>query len=201
LGTDSEQLPVLRLVAGLGNPGPRYEPTRHNAGFWFVEELARRYGGRFREESKFQGELCRVEVNEQPVWLFKPMAFMNRSGQSLIRLMTFYKIPPSAVLVVHDELDLPPGTVRIKRSGGPGGHNGLRDIIAQLGGGQFLRLRLGIGHPGDSRAVVDYVLRTAPAQEQCLLEQAITDAAEEFPRLLSGHLEKVMHTLHSRQVS
>ncbi|MEE4378474.1 MAG: aminoacyl-tRNA hydrolase [Candidatus Competibacteraceae bacterium] len=201
MDTDTEPTATLQLVAGLGNPGPRYEPTRHNAGFWFVEELARRYGGHFREESKFQGELCRVEVNEQPVWLFKPMAFMNRSGSPLMRLMTFYKIPLSAVLVVHDELDLPPGTVRIKRSGGPGGHNGLRDIIAQLGGGQFLRLRLGIGHPGDSHAVVDYVLRTAPMQEQRLLEQAITDAAEEFPRLLSGHLEKVMHTLHSRQVS
>ncbi|NJN48398.1 MAG: aminoacyl-tRNA hydrolase [Candidatus Competibacteraceae bacterium] len=194
-------MPALQLVAGLGNPGPRYEPTRHNAGFWFVEELACRYGGCFREESKFQGDLCRVEVEEHSVWLFKPMAFMNRSGSPLMRLMTFYKIPLSAVLVVHDELDLPPGTVRIKRSGGPGGHNGLRDIIAQLGSKEFLRLRLGIGHPGDSRAVVDYVLRTAPASEQRLIEHAITDAAEEFPRLLSGHLEKVMHSLHSRQVS
>jgi PTH1 family peptidyl-tRNA hydrolase len=201
LGTDTEQIPALQLVTGLGNPGPRYELTRHNAGFRFVEVLARRYGGRFREDARFQGELCRIEVAEYRLWLFKPMTFMNRSGLPLVRLMTFYKIPPSAVLVVHDELDLPPGTVRIKRAGGPGGHNGLRDIIAQLGSGQFLRLRLGIGHPGDSRAVVDYVLRTAPTDEQRLIEQAMTDAADEFPRLLAGHLEKVMHTLHSRQVS
>lgn len=192
---------TLQLVVGLGNPGPQYERTRHNAGFWFVDELAARHGGRFRMESRFGGELCRIELSGHSVWLLKPMGFMNRSGLPVAGLAAYYKIPLAAVLVVHDELDLPPGAVRLKRGGGHGGHNGLRDLVRHLDGSDFLRLRAGIGHPGSSRQVVDYVLTRAPTAEQQLIDEALADAAREFPRLLDGQLEKVMHTLHSRRIS
>ena len=151
----------LRLIVGLGNPGADYDKTRHNVGFWLLDSLARRYGGVFRREAKFHGEACQVSVDGHPLWLLKPQTFMNRSGASVIALARFYKLVPEAILVVHDELDLPPGAVRLKRGGGHGGHNGLRDIIQQLGSREFLRLRLGIGHPGDSRAVINYVLHPA----------------------------------------
>ncbi len=188
----------LKLVVGLGNPGPEYERTRHNAGFWFVDELARMLRASFRPDSKYAGELAQAAVGGQVLWLLKPMAYMNRSGQSVARLANFYKIPPEAILVAHDELDLAPGTVRVKRGGGHGGHNGLRDIIAQLGNPGFLRLRLGIGHPGHASQVVDFVLRKAPQSEQALIEQALDAAVREFERLACGEVDKVMHTLHSR---
>jgi PTH1 family peptidyl-tRNA hydrolase len=190
----------LKLVVGLGNPGPQYVCTRHNAGFWLVEALALRYGGTFRLESKFRGELCRIQVSSQDIWLFKPLVFMNRSGQAVSSLAGFYKILPPDMLIAHDDLDLPPGTVRLKRAGGHGGHNGLRDLIRHLGINDFLRLRLGIGHPGNSRDVTDYVLRRAPGAEQQLIECAVDDAIREFPLLVEGQLEKAMHALHSRQV-
>jgi PTH1 family peptidyl-tRNA hydrolase len=191
---------ALALVVGLGNPGPRYALTRHNVGFWVVDELACRYGGRFRLESKFSGEVCRITVVGHDLWLLKPLTFMNRSGQSIVRLAYFYKIPPPAMLVVHDDLDLPPGAVRLKRAGGHGGHNGLRDTIQQLGSHDFLRLRLGIGHPGQGRDVVDYVLSQAPPAEQELLERAVEETVREFPRLVEGQLEQAMQVLHSRRV-
>lgn len=194
----ADQTPRLQLVVGLGNPGPQYEHTRHNAGFWLVDELARHYGGHFRPDTKFGGEIAEISLTGQRLWLLKPMTFMNRSGQAVARLVNFYKIPPAAILVAHDELDLPPGTIRLKRAGGHGGHNGLRDIIAQLGNKDFLRLRIGIGHPGDSKEVVGYVLRRAPQDEQQLINRSLQDAVHEFPRLVEGQLEKVMHTLHSR---
>lgn len=184
---------------GLGNPGPQYEQTRHNAGFWLVDELVNRYGGQFRPDVKSGGEICAISLTGNRLWLLKPMTFMNRSGQAVARLVNFYKIPLPAVLVAHDDLDLPPGTVRLKRAGGHGGHNGLRDIINHVGGNDFLRLRIGIGHPGNSKAVVDYVLCRAPQDEQQLIERAIQDAVDEFPRLVEGQLERVMHALHSRQ--
>ncbi len=190
----------LKLVVGLGNPGPQYQHTRHNMGFWVVDELLRRYGEVWREEAKFTGQAARIQGDNQSLWLLKPMAFMNRSGQSIARLAGFYKIPRSNILIVHDDLDLPPGTVRLKRAGGHGGHNGLRDSILHLGGSDFLRLRLGIGHPGPGRDVVDYVLRRAPRDEQELIDQAMDDALREFPRILAGQLEKVMHALHSRKL-
>ncbi|MCP5420571.1 MAG: aminoacyl-tRNA hydrolase [Gammaproteobacteria bacterium] len=192
---------ALQLIAGLGNPGARYERTRHNAGFWLVDALAREYAASMRADAYFQGDLGRISVGGRNLWLCKPMTFMNRCGSAIARLATFYKIPPSAILVVHDELDLPVGALRLKRSGGAGGHNGLRDIMANLGTGDFLRLRLGIGHPGNSREVVDYVLHAAPESEQCVIEQAINDAVREFPRLVDGELEKVMQSLHSRLVA
>jgi len=190
---------VLKLVVGLGNPGPSYARTRHNAGFWLVDELARRYDDQFRRDARWHGELCQIQVAGQFLWLLKPMTFMNRSGLAVARLTGFYKIPPAALLVVHDDLDLPPGVVRLKRGGGHGGHNGLRDIISQLGDNGFLRLRLGIGHPGASREAIDYVLSSAPVEEQQLIEGAVQDAVREFPRLAAGEVEKVMHALHSRK--
>lgn len=190
----------LKLVVGLGNPGAQYTYTRHNAGFWFVDLLAHQYDGRFRGERKFGADVCRICVGESELWLLKPTNFMNRSGESVARVMSFYHIPPTALLVVHDDLDLAPGVVRLKRSGGPGGHNGLRDIIKQLGTNQFLRLRLGIGHPGHSSAVTGYVLHRAPLNEQQLILGAVQDAGREFTLLVAGQLEKAMHALHSRQV-
>lgn len=189
--------PALALVVGLGNPGPQYAQTRHNAGFWFADELARRHGGRLRLDSRFGGEVGTLELGGRRLWLFKPMTFMNRSGQAVAGFAGFYKIPPPALLVAHDDLDLPPGTARLKRAGGHGGHNGLRDIMRHLGS-DFLRVRLGIGHPGDSREVIDYVLRRAPADEQRLLEEALRAAADEFPRVVEGQLERAMQALHSR---
>jgi PTH1 family peptidyl-tRNA hydrolase len=162
--------------------------------------MALKYGGAFRLESKFKGELCRIQVSGHDIWLFKPMTFMNRVGLAVTNVAGFYRILPANMLIAHDDLDLPPGTVRLKRTGGHGGHNGLRDVIRHLGVNDFLRLRLGIGHPGNSREVTDYVLRRAPETEQQLIECAVDDAVREFPLLVEGQLEKAMHALHSRQV-
>jgi len=196
----SEQAPALRLVVGLGNPGSEYAQTRHNAGFWFVDELARQHGGCFRPETRYHGETCRIALAGQELWLLKPMTYMNRSGLAVAALARFHKIPLSALLVAHDDLDLPPGTVRLKRGGGHGGHNGLRDLITHLGGNDFARLRLGIGHPGDSRDVLDYVLRRAPRTEQEWVEQAIADALRELPRILAGQWQHATQALHSRKL-
>jgi PTH1 family peptidyl-tRNA hydrolase len=185
----------------LGNPGAEYAATRHNAGFWLVDELARQYGDRFRYEAKFGGELCRVSVAGHPLWLLKPLTYMNRSGSAVAALVHFYKLALAATLVVHDELDLPTGSVRLKRGGGPGGHNGLRDLIRQLGTGDFLRLRLGIGHPGAGAEVINYVLRPPPAAERELIEEAISAALRSFPDIVSGHLDKAMNVLHSRKLA
>ena len=191
----------LRLVVGLGNPGAEYAQTRHNAGFWLVEELARQHGGTFRSDSKYHGETCRIALAGQELWLLKPMTYMNRSGRAVAALSGFYKIPVPAILVVHDDLDLASGVVRLKQGGGHGGHNGLRDLIAHLGAADFMRLRLGIGHPGTSREVVDHVLRRAPRTEQEALDQAISAALHELPRLISGVWHPVVQTLHSRLVA
>lgn len=195
-----EAASLVRLVVGLGNPGPDYAQTRHNAGFWLVDELARQHGGNFRPESRFHGETCRITLNGQELWLLKPMTFMNRSGQAVAALARFHKITLPEILIIHDDLDLPPGVVRLKRSGGHGGHNGLRDLIAHLGGNDFPRLRLGIGHPGHSGEVLDHVLRRAPQAERALLEQAIADALRELPRLIAGQWNPAMQALHSRRV-
>ncbi len=189
----------LQLVAGLGNPGPQYQHTRHNAGFWLVELLARKYGGLFRAENKFKGEVCRISISSHPLWLLKPQTFMNNSGEAVATLARFYKFTPAEILIAHDELDLPVGTVRLKRGGGHGGNNGLRDIIRHLGDSSFLRLRLGIGRPNSGDQAINHVLRRAPQAEQVLLEEAIDDAVREFPRIATGDLEKAMTALHSRK--
>lgn len=196
----SASVSSLRLIVGLGNPGPLYTLTRHNAGFRLANALARQYGGVFRSDSKMHGDLCRIMVGEQDLWLLKPTTFMNRSGSSVAALARFHRIALPEILIVHDDLDLSPGVVRLKQGGGHGGHNGLRDLIAQLGGNNFPRLRLGIGHPGDSRAVLDYVLGRAPQSEQTLLDQAVADALREVPHLVVGQWEQAMQTLHSRRV-
>ncbi len=190
---------AVRLIVGLGNPGPEYAGTRHNAGFWFIDRLAQCWNASLRREAKFFGEAARATLPEGEVWLLKPATFMNRSGQSVAALAHFYKIPPQAILVAHDELDFAPGVARLKQGGGHGGHNGLRDIIARLGNQRdFLRLRLGIGHPGDSRQVTGYVLGRPPAAERAAIEQALDAAVAVMPLLLRGELQQAMQGLHSR---
>ena len=191
---------MVKLIVGLGNPGPQYQLTRHNAGFWWVDELATRHGGQFRSDSRYNGELCQITIDGQPLWLLKPMTFMNRSGQPIARLAGFYKLPIDSILVAHDELDLPVGAVRLKKAGGHGGHNGLRDTIQHLGGNGFLRLRIGIGHPGSSRDVTGYVLGRAPQSEQRLIEDALDESCRALPDLLAGRMDKAMQRLHSRRI-
>lgn len=187
---------ALRVVVGLGNPGPEYALTRHNAGFWFVDELARRYDGRLRPERRYGAETARIRVAGIDLWLLKPLTYMNRSGSCIRAFCDYLRIPVAEVLVAHDDLDLPPGTVRLKRGGGAGGHNGLKDTITHLGE-DFWRLRLGIGHPGQRDEVIDYVLRRAGTAEQAEIETAVVRAVEEFPRLIEEGAQRVMNRLHS----
>lgn len=187
----------LNIIVGLGNPGPEHQLTRHNAGFWFVDLLARRHGGEFRDYRKYSGETARVTVGGQELILLKPTTYMNRSGMSIRQLAEFYKMPADQILVAHDELDLPVGTVRLKHGGGHGGHNGLRDAIAHIGD-NFWRLRLGVGHPGHKAEVIDYVLTRAPRAEEDLIMGAVTSAADNLPLLLEQGAERVMSKLHIR---
>ena len=188
----------LKVIVGLGNPGPKYTETRHNAGFWFVEEVARKYGASFRLEKKFHGEVAKVNVEGKDIWLLKPGTFMNRSGLATNSLLSFYRISAEQLLVAHDEIDLPPGTAKLKTGGGHGGHNGLRDIISQLCTKDFHRLRIGVGHPGSKDQVVDYVLHNASRDERILIDRDIDDAVSVIPELASGALEKAMQILHSK---
>ncbi|MEO7773973.1 MAG: aminoacyl-tRNA hydrolase [Steroidobacteraceae bacterium] len=187
----------LKLVVGLGNPGSEYAHTRHNAGFWFVDELARRHGGRWRTESRFNVDLARIDLAGGQVWLAKPQAFMNRSGDVTAAVANFYKIGADEVLVAHDEIDLPLGALRLKEGGGAGGHNGLRDLIAKLGE-LFWRLRIGVGHPGSRDLVTGFVLNRASSAEQAVLEAAVLDAADCLPQLLEQGAQLTMQKLHSR---
>jgi peptidyl-tRNA hydrolase, PTH1 family len=187
----------LKLVVGLGNPGPEYARTRHNAGFWYVDELARSAGGSWRRESRYQCELAKVNVAGHDLWLLKPQTFMNRSGAAVQALAAFYRIAPAEMLVAHDEIDLPPGVVRLKEGGGHGGHNGVRDVIAQLGA-DFWRLRIGVGHPGSKDQVIDAVLDRATADEQRLIDAALQRAHAALPDLLRDGAQKAMHRLHTR---
>ena len=187
----------LRVIAGLGNPGPEHQVTRHNAGFWFVDVLARRHGGEFRDYRKYSCETARVTISGQELILLKPTTYMNRSGLSIRQISDFFKIVPGDILVAHDELDLPVGSVRLKQGGGHGGHNGLRDTIAHIGE-NFWRLRLGIGHPGNKADVIDYVLTRAPRVEEDLILEAVNTAADSIPLLLEQGAERAMTKLHSR---
>ena len=187
----------IKLIIGLGNPGSEHREDRHNAGYWFVDALARKFDGQFRPERRFSGELARIELHRHDVRLLKPDTFMNRSGTAVQALSAFLKIAPEEILVAHDELDLSPGTVRLKRGGGAGGHNGLRDTIGHIGP-DFARLRIGIGHPGEASMVTSYVLRRPPPDERELIDQAIKDAVASMGLLLGQGFERAMHKLHSR---
>ncbi|WP_174874888.1 aminoacyl-tRNA hydrolase [Vogesella oryzae] len=188
---------TIRLVVGLGNPGPEYEKTRHNAGFWLVDELAWQHKAKLHAEGKFFGEAARATLAAGDVWLLKPMTYMNLSGQAVAALARFYKIAPEEILVVHDELDLQPGTARLKQGGGHGGHNGLKDIIARLGSPNFWRLRLGIGHPGDRNEVANFVLKKARAEEQQAIDDALAKSLQVMPEVLAGNMAAAMKTLHT----
>ncbi|NDB25937.1 MAG: aminoacyl-tRNA hydrolase [Gammaproteobacteria bacterium] len=193
---------TLKLIVGLGNPGEKYARTRHNAGFWFVDELARRHGGVFRVESKHLGEVARIRVTAEggatpELWLLKPGTYMNKSGGSIASLANFYKVAPGEVLVAHDELDLPVGTARLKLGGGHGGHNGLRDTIAAIGA-DFWRLRVGIAHPGHKDLVLDYVLQRASSEDERAIHDSLARAADALPVMLGQGAEKAMNRLHTQ---
>jgi len=190
-------LAAIQLVAGLGNPGTQYEQTRHNAGFWFVDAVARDCGAQFKAESKYRSEVARCNIAGNDCRLQKPQDFMNRSGRPVAALAAFYRIPRSGILVVHDDLDLPPGSIRLKRDGGHGGHNGLRDLIPALGGKDFLRLRIGIGHPGHRDDVVGFVLKTASREDRAAIDEAIEAAVRVLPDIISGKLDAAMKELHT----
>ncbi len=188
----------IELIVGLGNPGPEYAETRHNAGFWFLDRLAAHDNLSFREHPRFYGQVARLSEAGRSCWLLKPMTFMNRSGRSAAAFASFYQIPSERMLVVHDELDLAPGTVRLKQGGGHGGHNGLRDLIAQLGEAGFMRLRLGVGHPGQRERVTLYLFSRPPEAERSAIDAAIEEALELLPEILDGEFAIAMNRLHRR---
>jgi len=188
--------PPLKLVVGLGNPGAQYARTRHNAGWWFLDALLKQHHGSWRAERAQQLELARVRIENTELWLAKPQDFMNRSGGPIGAVAHFYRIEPAEMLIVHDDIDLPPGVARFKQGGGHGGHNGVRDVIAHLGP-DFWRLRLGVGHPGARDLVLDAVLDRPSAEEQRLIEDAMQRALECLPELLRGEGQKAMHRLHT----
>jgi peptidyl-tRNA hydrolase, PTH1 family len=189
---------ALKLIVGLGNPGTEYARTRHNAGFQFADELAARHGATFRSEPRHRAELARAQIAGSDLWLLKPMNYMNHSGDAVQSIASFYKVPLEQILVAYDELDFPAGVVRLRQGGGAAGHNGLRDVIAQMGDG-FWRLRLGIGHPGDRTQVLDYVLGRPPGAEAELIRAAILAAADIVPLLLNEGAQIAMNQLHSRE--
>ena len=193
---------AVQLIVGLGNPGPEYDQTRHNAGALFVERLADSQRINLSLDKKYFGLTGKFSHQGRDVRLLIPPTFMNRSGQAVAALANFFRIPPEAILVAHDELDMPPGVAKLKLGGGHGGHNGLRDIIAQLGNqNNFYRLRLGIGHPGHSSMVSNFVLGRAPRSEQELLDTSIDFALGALPEILAGDWSKAMHKLHSQKAT
>lgn len=189
--------PDIRLIVGLGNPGSRYADTRHNAGFWFVDAIARLAGATLRPEPRFHGEAARITLEGRELWLLEPTTFMNRSGQSVAALARFYKIAPEQILVAHDEIDLPVGQIKLKYAGGHGGHNGLRDIHTHLGTPNYWRLRIGVGHPGSKDQVVDYVLHAPSKVEREKIDFVIIEARRHIPTLLRGDAIAVMNHLHA----
>ncbi len=189
----------IKLIVGLGNPGPQYEKTRHNAGAWVIEALAAQHRVVLKPEIKFKGLVGVLHHSSNDCRLLCPTTFMNLSGHSVKALADFYKLEPTQILVIHDELDLPAGTAKIKRDGGHGGHNGLRDIIAQLHSSDFYRLRIGIGHPGQKELVADYVLQKPNKSDQQQIDDAITSALIVIPDIMDGHVERAMQKLHTEK--
>jgi len=188
-------------VVGLGNPGPEYESTRHNAGYRFVDALAERNGGRFRIENRFHGLLCRLLVSGQDLRLLKPLTFMNRSGRSVAAVVRYFGIAPEQILIAHDELDLPVGTLRLKQGGGHAGHNGLRDVISALDSRDFWRLRIGIDHPDGRSEVVNYVLSRTSREDEGRIRDALDQAERTLCEAIAGEFQSAMHQLHSRPAS
>lgn len=189
---------VIELIVGLGNPGSGYANTRHNAGFWYVDRLAAAHGAGFRADAKFKAASARSTIAGHSCWLLKPMNYMNNSGQVVAAFSRYHGIDPAAILVAHDELDLEVGIVRLKIGGGAGGHNGLKDLIAHLGG-DFMRLRFGIAHPGDRREVIDYVLRDPSRDDRISIDGAIDRALEQLDPIVTGRAEDAMNTLNARR--
>jgi peptidyl-tRNA hydrolase, PTH1 family len=189
---------MIRLIVGLGNPGTEYEDTRHNAGFWWVDAAARNLGTALVRERAYHGLVARVNRHEGPLWLLQPQTFMNLSGKSVAALARFFKIAPAEMLVVHDEIDLLPGQMKIKLGGGVAGHNGLKDILAQLGSADFWRLRIGVGHPGVKSEVVDWVLRKPSAEDRQAIDDCVTRSLDTIPLLLDGAMERAMMKIHAK---
>lgn len=189
--------PAVTLIVGLGNPGPRYSGTRHNAGFWFADEIARRFGGSFSLQRKFHGDVGRVRVGDFECHLLKPMTYMNHSGLAIGQFTHYYRLAPRSILIAHDEIDLPPGTTRLKQGGGHGGHNGLRDTVNALGTRDFNRLRIGVGHPGHRDDVVGYVLSPPRREEQEAIDASIASACEVLQLLVEGEWGRAFQRLHS----
>ena len=189
----------ISLIVGLGNPGAEYAETRHNAGFRFLDVLLDATGGKLRAESRFTANAGKISLSGKDIWLLEPQTFMNHSGESVSKFAHYFKIPASEILVAHDDLDLPPGTIRLKVGGGDGGHNGLSDINEKLGTSDYARLRIGIGHPGNAAHVVSYVLKRAPATEQTLIEAAIGNGKAHLAEMVHGEFQKVMNSLHTHK--
>ncbi len=187
----------IRLIAGLGNPGPKYTNTRHNVGAWLIESLTNRHNLNLQHNSKLKGYVTKITTADRSALLFVPDTYMNESGQAILAIAHFYRIPPEQILIAHDELDFPCGKVRLKRSGGHGGHNGLRDIVNKLGSNDFFRLRIGIGHPGDKHQVSNYVLKNPSSEDNQLIHQSIDKATSVIDLLTQGETEKAFMTLHS----
>jgi PTH1 family peptidyl-tRNA hydrolase len=192
---------MIRLLAGLGNPGPEYEATRHNAGFWWIDAAARELGATLQPERAYSGLAARVNRSAAaggPLWLLEPMTYMNLSGKSVAALARFFKIAPEEILVVHDELDLLPGQVKLKQGGSHAGHNGLKDIVAQMGSADFWRLRLGIGHPGVKAEVINYVLKKPSPEHRQAIEDGIARSLSALDALLAGEMEVAMRSVHTK---
>ncbi len=187
----------IQLIVGHGNIGQEYAQTRHNAGWWMLDELAATWGASFREDKKYYAEVAKANTPQGEVWLMKPSTYMNKSGQAVGALANFFKIPVSDLLVLHDELDIPPGHVRLKKGGGNGGHNGLKDIQAKMGSADFWRVRLGIGHPGDRNLVSGFVLNKPSRDDREAIDDAIWRTRCEINDILSGDMEAAMRVLHS----
>lgn len=190
---------MIRLFVGLGNPGPEYRDTRHNAGFWWLDELARSLGATLAMDKGYSGLVARTQLMGQTIWLLEPQTFMNASGKSVGALARFFKIVPQEILVAHDELDIVPGQVKLKRGGGHAGHNGLRDIQAQLGSPDFWRLRLGVGHPGVKSEVIHWVLKKPSLDHRIAIDQCIDRSLKAVPDLVQGEIDKATQLIHTSQ--
>jgi PTH1 family peptidyl-tRNA hydrolase len=191
-------MPVqIKVIIGLGNPGPEYADTRHNVGFWFVDELLSLHKGEFNRDKKFQGDLARLSLDDIDCRVLKPQAFMNHSGRSVKAITDYFNFTPEEIIIAHDEIDLPPGIIRLKKGGGHGGHNGLRDVIEVTGFSDFLRLRIGVGHPGFKDEVTDYVLGRPSADDKHEIDNSIKRAIEIMPMIFRGEMNKAMTILNA----